>query len=319
MFDVCQVEEGVIVSSMRIAVVGSYANSLINFRGPLLKAMVDCGHEVIACAPEAPQNVVAVLAEMGVTYRDIFLYRTGTNPLADVKTWCSLRRFFEQYRPDIALLYTIKPVIYGSLAAKYAHVPNVFSMITGAGYVFGESSLRQRLIRTIIRPMYRAALHSNRKVFFQNPDDQELFARMRFTTGSDQCVLINGSGVDIDHYHKVPPTTSPMVFLLIARLISEKGINEYVELRNVGLEQISGCDFRLVGSIDSNPSAISQKKIQEWCHEGVIEYLGETRDVRPYIAECSVYVLPSYREGTPRTVLSYVHGAAHCYNRCTWM
>jgi len=155
----------------------------------------------------------------------------------------------------------------------------------------------------MIQPMYWVALRNNTKVFFQNPDDQELFTSMNLVSGCEQCVLINGSGVDIEYYRETPPVTERIVFLLIARLISDKGINEYVEAARRIKQDYPEVVFRLVGPFDSNPSAIPKKKIEKWHDEGVIEYLGKTRDVRPYIAESSVYVLPSYREGTPRTVL----------------
>ncbi len=288
---------------MRVVVVGSYARSLINFRGQLLQDMVNNGHEVIACAPQSPQHVVNALAEIGVSHEDIFLERTGTNPVSDLRALIGLKRLFARCRPDVVLLYTIKPVIYGSLAAKFGQVPNVFSMITGVGYVFGDSSLKQKFMRTMIQPMYWVALRNNTKVFFQNPDDQELFTSMNLVSGCEQCVLINGSGVDIEYYRETPPVTERIVFLLIARLISDKGINEYVEAARRIKQDYPEVVFRLVGPFDSNPSAIPKKKIEKWHDEGVIEYLGKTRDVRPYIAESSVYVLPSYREGTPRTVL----------------
>lgn len=265
--------------------------------------MVNNGHEVIACAPQSPQYVVDALKDMGVSYEDIFLERTGTNPVSDFKALLGLKRLFTRYRPDAVLSYTIKPVIYGSLAAKFSQVPRVFSMITGVGYVFDGSSLKRKLMRTAVQPVYRAALRSNARVFFQNPDDQELFVRMKLVSGSGQCVLINGSGVDIEYYREAPPVVDRMVFLLVARLIADKGINEYVEAARLVKQEYPETVFRLVGPFDSNPSGISETKVEKWHNEGIVEYLGRTRDVRPFIEESSVYVLPSYREGTPRTVL----------------
>ena len=289
---------------MRVAVIGGSAESLVNFRAPMLKAMADLGHEVIACGPDSPDYVVRALKDLGVDYAQSSFDRTGTNPIADLKAYFGFKRFFKHHQPDVALLYTIKPVIYGSLAAEYSNVPKVFSMITGAGYVFGDSSPKQRLMKTAIQPLYRKALKNNRKVFFQNPDDQCLFMNLNLVTGSEQCVLINGSGVDIEHYQEVLPVSDRIVFLLIARLIREKGIYQYVEAARRIKRHYPEVVFRLMGPFDSNPSAITQMEIEEWHNEGVIEYLGSTRDVRPYIAESSVYVLPSYyREGTPKTIL----------------
>ncbi len=288
---------------MRVVVVAGLAESLVNFRGPLLNAMVDAGHEVVACAPGSPEDVVAALAEMGVAYQEIFLERTGTNPVSDMMTVHSLRKLFGQLHPDCALFYTIKPVIYGSLAAGYASVPKVFSMISGVGYAFGDSSLRQRLIRLPVQALYRRALRRNEAVFFQNPDDRELFIKGGLVDDSERTILVNGSGVDLAYYREAPPVADRIVFLLIARLIRDKGIYEYVEAARQVKRCYPNIIFRLVGPFDSNPSAISQTTVEQWHEEGVIEYLGKTKDVRPYIANCSVYVLPSYREGTPRSVL----------------
>jgi len=288
---------------MRVVVVAGFAESLVNFRGPLLRAMIDAGHEVVACAPGRPEHVVTTLTQLGVVYEEIFLERTGTNPAHDLRTVRSLGKLFAQLRPDYALFYTIKPVVYGSLAASYASVPKVFSMITGLGYAFADSSLKQRLMRLPVQALYRVALKKNESVFFQNPDDRELFVKRRLIADPGQAVLINGSGVDLAHYSKSAPVMDKIIFLLIARLIRDKGIHEYVEAARRIKRCYPNAVFRLLGPFDSNPSAIDQTTIEQWRKEGVIEYLGKTNDVRPYITDCSVYVLPSYREGTPRSVL----------------
>lgn len=223
--------------------------------------------------------------------------------MSDLKTFFDLKNVFQVYRPDVCLLYNIKPVLYGSLAARVVRVPRIFSMITGAGYVFGDSSIQQRLLKTLVLPFYKLALSGNTKAFFQKPDDQELFLREGLVSETGQCVLINGSGVDTEYYWEVPPITDKIVFLLIARLISEKGVYEYVEAARVIKKNYPNAIFRLLGPFDSNPTSISKGQVEMWHNEGAIEYLGATRDVRPFIAESSVFVLPSYREGTPRTVL----------------
>ncbi len=288
---------------MKAIVVSGYAPSLVNFRGHLMKDMVDRGLEVLACAPEIPGYVADALTDMGVGYRNILIDRTGTNPVSDLRTFFDLKNVFEVYKPDLCLFYNIKPVIYGSLAARVARVPRIFSIITGAGYVFGDSSIQQKLLKTLVLPFYKLALGGNTKVFFQNPDDQECFLRQGLVSGTGQCVLINGSGVDTEHYSVVSPVTERIVFLLISRLISEKGIYEYVEAARAVKRTYPKVVFRLLGPFDSNPTGISEDQVEVWHNEGTIEYLGATRDVRPFIAESSVFVLPSYREGTPRTVL----------------
>ncbi len=284
-------------------VLSSYAPSLTNFRGYMLHEMVNCGHKVIACAPGMPAHVSEQLESLGVEHASVFMERTGTSMIADLKAFLDLRRVFSCYQPDVVFLYNIKPVVYGSLAAKVAGVPKIYSMISGAGYLFTDFSIKRRLIRSLILPLYRAALRNNSKIFFQNPDDQYLFESLGLVSNKTQCVLVNGSGVDTTYFCEVPLVMKKTVFLLIARLIKDKGIIEYVEAARLIQKKKLEADFYLLGPLDSNPSAIDETQVKEWHNEGIINYLGETQDVRPFIEKSSVYVLPSYREGTPRTVL----------------
>ncbi len=265
--------------------------------------MVEAGHDVVACAPQFPDDVIDALTGMRVVCKDIPLERTGVNPLHDIRTLITLKRLFVGFRPDVVLSYTVKPVIYGSLAAGLAGVPGIYSMITGLGYSFGDSSVKQRIVGIPVQMLYRCALRNNSAVFFQNPDDQSLFSSRRLIANPGQAVLINGSGVDVEFYGEAPPVTDNISFLLIARLLRDKGILEYVEAARRIKARYPNVSFRVVGPFDSNPSAIGKGLVESWSRERIIEYLGETRDVRPYIADCSVYVLPSYREGTPRSVL----------------
>ena len=286
---------------MHVVVLGGFADSLVNFRGHLLRALVANGHTVTACAPAASPEVQAKLAAMGVSYRDVTLSRTGLNPLSDLKTFWALLRLFREIKPDTLLSYTIKPVIYGSLAARLAGVPAIYSMITGLGYAFAAGG--GEWVAQVAKFLYRSALKGNRRVFFQNPDDRDFFVRANILASVEQAVLINGSGVDLQHFGCVPMPENTPSFLLIARLIKDKGIIEYVEAARLVKCRYPAVQFRLLGPLDSNPNAISAAQISEWETEGAITYLGEATDVRPAIAACSVYVLPSYAEGTPRTVL----------------
>jgi len=277
---------------------------LLNFRGHLLSAMVKAGHEVIACAPGKPPNVIEGLQALGVRYQTIDLERTGMNPLKDLRSCMQLRKVFLELKPDIFFGYTIKPVIYGSFAARLANIPNIYSMITGLGYAFSGSTLKHRLVNMLVSCLLQFSLSMNVKVFFQNPDDLSLFERLGLIKDRKQGVLINGSGVDLDFFTLSPPVIDRPAFLLIARLLKEKGIYEYVNSAIILKARYPQTEFMILGPMDSNPSAISEIQITNWHRDGIINYLGETTDVRPFIAEASVYVLPSfYREGTPRTIL----------------
>lgn len=286
----------------RVAVLGSLPESLINFRGPLLAAMVEAGHEVHALSPPAEPALVKALADLGVRHHAVPLARTGLNPLRDLESLLALRALFRRLRPDRLLAYTIKPVIYGCLAARWAGVPHRYAMITGLGYAFAGRGARGRLLGRVARSLYRLALTGAEGVFFQNRDNRQVFLEQGLLRGPEQGVLIDGSGVDLDRYAPAP-LPGELSFLMIARLLRDKGVVEYVEAARRVKVRHPQVRFRLAGWIDDNPAAISKADLEGWVAEGVVDYLGHLEDVRPAIAQCAVYVLPSYHEGMPRTVL----------------
>lgn len=286
----------------RVLVLGGIAGSLIGFRGSLIRRMVENGHEVYACAPPASERTLSVLEDMGAIYREAPLDRAGIHPLRDLASLEGLVRLMREVKPDSVLAYNIKPVIYGSLAAARAKVPRIFSMITGLGYAFSDSGLMSRALGLVARRMYRSALRVNEKVFFQNPDDRSLFAAQRLLRADEQAVLINGSGVELDRYEPAP-YPEQVVFLLIARLMRPKGIDEFVAAARIVRRSHPDVGFHILGRNLEGPDAYSEAEIAGWKAAGV-DYLGFALDVRPVIAGASVFTLPSYyREGTPRSVL----------------
>ncbi|MCC3861728.1 glycosyltransferase family 4 protein [Pseudemcibacter aquimaris] len=286
----------------KIVVLGSLALSLTNFRYQMLETMVKCGFEVIACAPHASNDIIKKLELIGVKYRHVALENTGLNPFKDVLNCWKMSRTFKNINPDYILSYTMKPVIYGSLAARIAGINNIYSMITGLGYGFTSSTVKAKIVGFIMSNLLRIALYFNNSVFFQNPDDIKFFKKRAILKDTRKIKLINGSGVNLDFYKKTPLPAKPS-FLLIARLIKDKGINEYVNAARIVKKQFPDIKFNLAGWIDNNPSSITKETLDLWTKEGIIDFLGMLDDVRPAIQNCSVYVLPSYREGTPRTVL----------------
>lgn len=285
-----------------IIVIGAFAESLLNFRGPLLAEMCRRGHRVIGCAPGASEEVLKGLAAMGVEYRHISIDRTAINPLKDIATFRDMMRLMAEIHPDIVFSYTIKPVIYGSLAAWFSRVPAIYSMITGLGCVFIGKGFKATLLRLVVRLLYGLGLGRNRVVFFQNQDDLDLFKSYCLIRNQAQAVLVNGSGVDVTHYRTEPVPSRP-AFLMIARLLKDKGVREYVEAARLVKQRYPTIPFRLAGWVDQNPASIPMELVSSWVQEGIIEFMGKLDDVRSALMDCSVYVLPSYREGTPRTVL----------------
>jgi len=287
-----------------IAVVASLTSSLVNFRLELLRSLVANGLDVYALAPDDDRNTVARIEALGVRFIRIPMARTTTSPIDDLKSLFALLRIFIQIRPDIVLPYTMKPIIYGCLAARLARVPRRFALVTGLGYVFIEREPRRSklALRWLSVRLYRMALHGVEKIFVYNEADA---ADLRdHAIASDGVIVrVPGSGVDTAHFAASPPPDGPPVFIMVARLLRDKGVGEYVAAARMLRRRYPDAHFRLLGPFDSNPAAISRAEMKAWIAEGVIEYLGETGDVRPYLADCSVFVLPSYREGMSRTVL----------------
>jgi len=290
---------------MRFLLIAGFADSIVQFRGALLEALQAHGLDVHVAAPglERGSAMRDELEARGMTAHDIPLRRTGMNPVADLGSLISLWRLMRRIRPDHVLAYTIKPVIYGMLASWLASVPRRYALITGLGYAFqGEEGSSRSRLRSVAQGLYRRGLGKAHITFFQNPDDEALFRSLGILSAGQVSRIVNGSGVDVDTY-QVAPLPDASSFLLIARLLGDKGVREYASAAARVRAVHPECSFTLAGWIDDSPDAISEDELQEWISAGHIHYLGRLRDVRPAIAASSVYVLPSYREGTPRTVL----------------
>lgn len=291
-------------TNKRFLLVAGLAESLINFRGPLITALIQQGLEVHVAAPEFDENsaIRFKLESMGVNVHSIPMDRTSTKPVDDIKTLLHLWMLMIRLKPRYILAYTVKPVIYGTLAAWLARVPRRFALITGLGYAFQESADRDRL-KQLVQRLYCLALSKSHLVFFQNMDDLILFRQRGILEKHIDTRVVNGSGVDLAQFPVSPSVSNPIKFLLIARLLGDKGVREYVRAAQMIKVKYPNVVCMLVGWIDSNPDSIQQSELDSWVAEGSIKFLGRTDNVCPAIAECSVYVLPSYREGTPRTVL----------------
>jgi glycosyltransferase involved in cell wall biosynthesis len=291
---------------MKFLILSNLPASLTIFRKELIVGLIDSGFRVHVAAPGLLSNkeVVDELSQIGVAVHDIPMKRTGINPAQDLYMLFVLWKLVRKIQPSCVLSYTIKPVIYGTLASWLARVPKRYALITGLGYAFtGEARGKRELIQRMVRGLYRQALKRADLVFFQNPDDEALFRKLGLVGLGMPTRVVNGSGIDTSRFDKAPLPKGPPDFLLIARLLGDKGIREYVEAAAKVREQHPEANFKLVGDIDANPDSISRQELEGWVAAGHIDYLGRLDDVRPAIADASVYVLPSYREGTPRTVL----------------
>ncbi|WP_447035638.1 glycosyltransferase family 4 protein [Vibrio alginolyticus] len=286
---------------MRIFVVGSFPNSLIKFRSELLILLKNKGHSVTAMSSGACTDEICLINESSEYYIDYPISRSGLNPYHDIVTLFSLAKIFKKNQPEIVLAYTIKPIIWGAVAARFVNVPFFYAMVTGLGYAFQKGGFAKNLLNSLVKFLYRVALKKSKGVIFQNRDNMQVFIDEGIVS-QEKCFLVNGSGVDLSHYQLSPLSPKPH-FLLIARLLGDKGIREYAKAAEIVKQQYPEAVFELVGPEDPSPDGIKLDEIDKWGSSGAVEYRGATTDVRPFIENCSIFVLPSYHEGMPRTVL----------------
>ncbi|WP_409030916.1 glycosyltransferase family 4 protein [Janthinobacterium sp. CG_23.3] len=286
-----------------MALVSNQAFSIFNFRGPLVAEMIQRGCTVYALAPDYDTASRAAVRALGAIPLDCSMSRTGMNPVRDLLDLLRLAWLLRKLNVDASFTYFIKPVIYGTLAARLAGVKKRYAMIEGAGYVFIDEAAptkRRRLLRAFVTRLYRAGLSQADRVFMLNGDDKQLFVDENMVD-ADKVQLLNGIGLDLRHFQTTAPALPPFTFLLVARLLREKGIYEYVTAAREVKARHPAARFILVGSIDLNPGSIAESEVRAWVAEGLIEWPGQVADVRPWIAQASVFVLPSYREGLPRS------------------
>ena len=287
---------------MKVVICLNTAWNLVNFRSGLIRALVAKGYDVVAVAP--PDAYVPRVLELGCRFVPLPMDNQGTHPGRDALLLWRFCLLFRRERPDAYLGYTVKPNVYGSLAARMLGIP-VINNIAGLGTVFGKSGWLVRLVRWL----YRMALGGSAKVFFQNGDDRRLFISSGLVR--EQCTdLLPGSGVDLTRFSALPlvpldGTDRKFRFLLIARMLWDKGVGEYVEAAKLIKARWPQAECCLLGFVDvPNPAAISRAEMDDWVKQGYISYLGVSDDVRAEIAQADCIVLPSYyREGTPRTLL----------------
>ena len=288
-----------------VAIVINTSWNIYNFRMGLMKALQEDGYNVVAIAPE--DNYSEKFKDQGIAYYPIDINSKGTSPIEDAKLVRDFYRLYQTTAPDIILQYTIKPNIYGSMAAGMLRIP-VISNITGLGTVF----LSDKLSSKIAHMLYRIALHIPQKVFFQNSHDRELFIESRFVK-AEKADVMPGSGIDTE---KFKPSYSriekkrPLRFLFVARLLKDKGLYEYVRAARIIQNRISDNQesmkpqFFILGAYyPGNPTTITEDKMRGWEEEGVVSYLGVSDDVKSVIAEYDCVVLPSYREGLSKVLL----------------
>jgi glycosyltransferase involved in cell wall biosynthesis len=288
----------------KILLASRCAWTLYNFRAGLMRTLIQRGYTV-ASGGAAGDGFEARLQALGVPFEALPVDMKGINPGADLRLIQAFYAWYRKEKPDIVHHFTIKPVIYGSIAARLAGVPCIVNTVTGLGFVFMEENIAW--LRRLVEWQYRVALACAHFTFFQNPEDRALFLQRRLVTPQRVGVL-PGSGVDCTFFTPdsslSSPSASPPSFLMVARLLREKGVYEFVEAARLVKQHVPEACFQLLGRRDErNPTVVPQRQLEEWEAEGVVTWLGEVPDVRPFVRRADVVVLPSYREGTPRSLL----------------
>ncbi len=286
---------------MQVAVLSSHTPSLFWFRMDMMQDFIAKGYTVYAIGNEPEEEWSDKFRERNIVYQRAQISRNGMNPLSDIKTLFSLKKILKEIQPDKIFAYQAKTVIYGSLAAASLGIKEIYSLIAGCGSIFISTKFIAKILRGVLKFEYKTALKYNKKVFFQNIDDVLLFSSLGIVP-QDKTVIINGSGVDIERF-SVKPLPENFTVLNISRLIKDKGIVEYLEAARLVKKKYPEVRFLLVGPFDTNPSALTEEELESYIKDGTIEYFGEQENIIPYIEQACVFVLPSYREGTPKTVL----------------
>ena len=288
---------------MKLLYVVNEARFFLSHRLPLAREAVARGYDVAIVT--APDTGEADLAAAGLRHIPIPLSRSGFAPLQELKTYQALVRVFRDERPDVTHHVTIKPVIYGSLAARRKRVPAVVNAVPGMGFVFARRGVRAALMRALVNAMYRIALsHPRMKVIFQNTEDMRGFIGHAIVR-KDDAVLIRGSGVDLDEFHSTPEPAGPPIFVLVARMLRDKGINEFARAAKRVKTVHPEWRFQLAGDVDDgNPTSFTAAELAELEKEYGVEWLGHCTDVASVLRASHVVCLPTfYREGVPKALL----------------
>ncbi len=291
---------------MKFILISPKNRTVYNFRGDLIREIIAKGYEVIVTGPD--RTDVDRIEALGACFVEIPMNKTGTSIRADLAYYRALVGLFRREKPDATLGYTVKPVIYGAMAARKAGVRSVTSLVTGAGYTFVATSAKARILGTLVRFLYRLGFRKADRIIFQNPDDLEEFCA-RGLVRRDKCSFVNGSGVNLDRF-RPQPYPEQTTFFMLSRLLRSKGVGEYLEAARAVKQRYPQARFLILGRFETDmQDALDREYVESFIRDGTVERFDETNDVRPYYGMCSVYVLPSYREGTPRTALEAMASA----------
>jgi glycosyltransferase involved in cell wall biosynthesis len=283
----------------KILVIGTEPSVLLNFRKDLLKSFLKSGFSVTTITNPMNGSESREFSSLGVRTEKVTFSRNGLNPFSDIKVFFNLIRKLRLGDASIVLAYTIKPVVWGGLTSRLLNL-DFYALITGLGFAFQGESFKRRFLTNLVTFLYKIALKNSKAVIFQNKDNRNIFIEKGIVPRSKTHV-VNGSGVNIKKYSISRFPKTHFSFLCVSRLLGEKGLREYAAAARIVKDKFPDVKFDLVGPEDSSPDAISLEEVSGW--SDYVNYNGSTNDVRPYIEECHIYVLPSHHEGLPRSTL----------------
>lgn len=290
---------------LKIVVLSSLAFSLINFRGQLLAEMRKAGHDVVAVAPDEDPHVRDKLAAMGIAFEVVPMARTGTNPIADIRTIGAYVALLRREKPEVVVAYTQKPIIYGGIASRIAGIKRYYVLMSGLGYLFSEAAHGRDLLKRVFCRLYRSGLAKARRIFVFNSDDRQDMLNAKIIDADAPVLQVPGSGVDLERFITSPPPAAPIRFLMIGRLMRDKGVWEYAEAAKSVSKKYPQARFSLIGRPEpANPTGLNEEDVARLEKDYPIEVIPKTNDVPNFLREAHVFVLPTYyREGLPRTIL----------------
>ena len=286
--------------------IGTTANCVLGFRGPLIKELIIRGHEVYAFAIDYTDAQRQLLKSLGAVPVDYVLFRSGLNILADLKMMFRLKAKLEAIKPDIVLSYFVKPVIYGTVAARLANIPIRIAMLEGLGYVHTASQngygFKKRILQVVQGVLFTISFKFATRVVFLNPDDPNDLSKMTLFSKS-KVEILGGIGLELlDYPYSKPNMNNPIRFIFVARLLAEKGIYQLIEAIKLVQEKYPSTELAVLGSLDEdNPAGLAKKDLDDLIKQEIIIYPGQVANVSEWLSDSHVFVLPSYREGVPRS------------------
>ena len=288
---------------MRYALLTSNAMTLVNFRGHLIKKILSEGGEVFAIASDFDEATRLMILSLGAVPVNCYFNRTGMNPFVDFFSTLRLTILLRSLKLDSILTYSIKPVIFGGFAAFLARIPVRVAMVEGLGFAYTENgagfSFKKVALKFLTNILYKISLRFQDKVIFLNQDDINEFLKLRLVTQS-KVIKLGAIGVDLNEWVQQKVFTHPITFTIVARLLREKGVFEFIEAAKIIKKDYPEVRFLILGDVDLNPSSLSRSQVLEWVNEGIVDWPGHV-EVREWLCKTSVFVLPSYREGFPRS------------------